>query len=251
MKDEVGKSTQEFSRFEFKYILNEEIKNKIEKQVKEFMKFDGFVHTDLSDSYFVRSLYYDSPSSSNFYEKIDGIKKRKKFRLRTYDKTFEKSPVFIEQKGRNVNRVYKLRTNIDKNDIDKFYLADDFEYLINNYGDKKIINEFITDKVKRNISPVVLVDYIRRPYVSDYDMNFRITFDSHIMSRPSKNLFPEKADNENFKKCLPGYTILEVKFHRKVPAWFHKIIMVYNLERVSVSKFVLGMKTSKIAIDLS
>ena len=32
---------------------------------------------------------------------------------------------------------------------------------------------------------------------------------------------------------------------------FHKIILVYDLERVSISKFVLGMKTAKIATDLS
>lgn len=248
MNDVNEKSIQEFSRFEFKYILNENLKKKVESQIKHFMKYDGYVHPELNNSYFVRSLYFDSPSSFNFYEKIDGIKKRKKFRLRTYDKKFGETALFIEQKGRNVNRVFKHRTLIEDRDIEKFYDPTDFNYLTKNYGNMKIINEFITDTVKRKVSPVVLVDYVRRPYVSDYDMNFRVTFDSHIMAKASKTLFP---DNENFLHCLSGYTILEVKFFRKIPAWFHKIILVYNLERVSVSKFVLGMKTCRIATDLS
>ena len=248
MNDVNNKRVEEFSRFEFKYILNEELKNKVERQIQHFMKYDGYVSPEYDNSYFVRSLYFDSPSSYNFYEKIDGIKKRKKFRLRTYGKEYKKSTLFIEQKGRNVNRVFKYRTSIKKNDVENFYDAINFDQLINNYNGIKIINEFVSDSVKRKIAPVVLVDYIRRPYISDYDMNFRVTFDSQIKAKASQTLFP---DDDNFFDCLSGYTILEVKFFRKIPAWFHKLILVYNLERVSVSKFVLGMKACGIATDLS
>ncbi len=248
MNQDQQRLTQEFSRFEFKYVLNEKLKKKIEEQIQQFMKYDGFAHSEYNNSYFVRSLYFDSPSSFNFYEKIDGVKKRKKFRLRTYGKKIDESPLFMEQKGRNVNRVFKHRALIEKDDIDSFYDAFHFEKLSKSYGNIKLINEFIMDTVKRKISPVVIVDYIRRPYISDYDMNFRVTFDSKIMAKATNSLFPQ---NEGFFHCLPGYTILEVKFFRKIPAWFHKIILVYDLERVSISKFVLGMKTAKIATDLS
>ena len=79
-------------------------------------------------------------------------------------------------------------------------------------------------------------------------MNFRVTFDSKIRAKSTNSLFPE---DDFFFDCLSGYTILEIKFFRKIPAWFHKIILVYDLERVSVSKFVLGMKATGVAIDLS
>tara|TARA_Y100000590_G_C15746569_1_gene1022272 strand:- start:4794 stop:5540 length:747 start_codon:yes stop_codon:yes gene_type:complete len=248
MNDLQEKRVQEFSRYEFKYILNKRLRDKVENQIQHFMRYDGYVHPEFNNSYFVRSLYYDGPTSFNFYEKIDGVKKRKKFRLRTYDKKMEDSILFLEQKGRNVNRVFKHRTQIEESDIDDFYHAKDYENIVHKYNDLKIINEFISDTMKKRISPVVLVDYLRRPYVSDYDMNFRVTFDSHIMAKPSYTLFP---NDEGFYHCLPGYTILEVKFFRKIPAWFHKLLLVYNLERVSVSKFVLGMKASGIAVDLS
>lgn len=239
---------EEFSRFEFKYILNESLKNQVEDQIRHFMKYDGYVHSEFDSSYFVRSLYFDSPKSFNFYEKIDGIKKRKKFRLRTYNKNMGKASIFIEQKGRNVNRVFKHRTLVEKEHLNHFYDGNDFENLVHNYGDMNIINEFISDTVKRKIEPVVLVDYMRRPYISDYDMNFRVTFDSNIKATASRTLYP---DGYGTFDCLSGYTILEVKFFRKIPAWFHKLVLVYNLDRVSVSKFVLGMKACGIATDLS
>jgi hypothetical protein len=248
MSTDNNKTIEEFSRFEFKYILNAGLRDQVETQIQHFMKYDGYVHPEFDNSYFVRSLYFDSPKSFNFYEKIDGIKKRKKFRLRTYDKKPGNSSLFIEQKGRNVNRVFKHRTLIEQDHLNFFYDGMNFEKLVINYRDMNIINEFISDTVKRKIEPVVLVDYMRRPYISDYDMNFRVTFDSHIKAKASQTLFP---DTNNSFDCLSGYTILEVKFFRKIPAWFHKLVLVYNLDRVSVSKFVLGMKACGIATDLS
>ena len=35
-------------------------------------------------------------------------------------------------------------------------------------------------------------------------------------------------------KCKPGYTILEVKFERSIPAWFYRTIQVYDLRRIYV-----------------
>ena len=47
------------------------------------------------------------------------------------------------------------------------------------------------------------------------------------------------------------YKIMEVKFFRRIPLWFHRLIQKYNLKRVSISKFVVGMKFLGYAEDLS
>ena len=52
-------------------------------------------------------------------------------------------------------------------------------------------------------------------------------------------------------KCKPGYTILEVKFERGIPAWFHRTIQAYNLRRESISKFVYGICNQKIRNETS
>tara|TARA_B100000427_G_C15436998_1_gene563438 strand:- start:838 stop:1101 length:264 start_codon:yes stop_codon:yes gene_type:complete len=77
MNDLQEKRIQEFSRYEFKYILNKRLRDQVENQIQHFMKYDGYVHPEFNNSYFVRSLYYDGPTSFNFYEKIDGVKKER------------------------------------------------------------------------------------------------------------------------------------------------------------------------------
>ena len=73
------KNIQAFSRYEFKYILNKDLSNKIERESKYFMKFDDHTKKNLENRYFVRSLYFDNRFSSNFYEKVDGMKIRNKY----------------------------------------------------------------------------------------------------------------------------------------------------------------------------
>ena len=104
------KDNQFFQRYEFKYILNKEISDQIEKEAKNFMTFDSFVQKRLDNQYFVRSLYYENFFSSNFFEKVDGMRTRRKYRLRTYGKSLEENvPIFFEVKGRNLERTYKKR----------------------------------------------------------------------------------------------------------------------------------------------
>ena len=107
------KENQIFQRYEFKYILNKRISDQIEDEARHFMIYDDFVQKELNNQYFVRSLYYENIFSSNFYEKVDGMKIRRKYRLRTYGNSFNpKIPIFFEVKGRNLERTYKKRTNV-------------------------------------------------------------------------------------------------------------------------------------------
>ena len=77
-----------FSRFEFKYILKKSLSSLIKNEVKHFMHQDKF--TKDNDHYLVRSLYFDNQGCSNFNEKIDGLKNRHKFRIRTYSEKKKK-----------------------------------------------------------------------------------------------------------------------------------------------------------------
>ena len=75
---------QSFSRYEFKYILSKNKADKIENEIKHFMVLDKNAIKKANNKYFVRSLYFDNPINSNFYEKVDGMQIRKKFRIRSY-----------------------------------------------------------------------------------------------------------------------------------------------------------------------
>ena len=242
--------TEKFARYEFKYVLNRHQSDEVEREVSNFMRYDGHVDPKLDNRYLVRSLYFDNLSATNYYEKIDGIKERRKFRIRTYSRDeSDEVPIFLEEKGRHNQRTFKNRVEIDR-DIMAIAL-DPMKrwHLLKKFPDVGVIERFVFDCERRHLLPRVLVDYTRRPYVSNFDLNFRVTFDSHVCAAPSKSLFLRRGDG--MKECRAGYTIVEIKFFRRIPSWFHRILRGYELHRRSISKFCIGMETCDLAKDLS
>ena len=245
------KENQLFTRYEFKYLLNNKISNMIENEAKHFMSYDDFAVNIPDNQYFVRSLYYDDNSFSNFFEKVDGIKSRRKFRIRTYGNSLKNnSPIFLEIKGRHLERTFKKRTIIDSKYIELFLNSEKNSKLLEIYPNNIIINDFVFDSIKKKIKPCVLIDYKRRPYINNFGLYFRLTFDCNVVSSKSKILFSNEKKSTPLE-CKSGYTILEVKFNRSIPAWFHRIIQSYSLTRRSISKFVLGVCTCKLEQETS
>jgi len=245
------KENQILYRYEFKYILNKKISNQIEKEARNFMIYDGHVKKELNNKYFVRSLYFENNFSSNFYEKVDGMKIRRKYRLRTYSNFFDpKVPIFFEVKGRISERTYKKRINIKNKYLNLFLSQSQNFNLLNLYPNNEMIINFIFDSFRKNLKPLILVDYKRRPYINKFGLYFRLTFDTNLLSSKTNNLFSNDKYS-SWLECKAGYTILEVKFDRSIPAWFHRIIQCYNLKRRSISKFVLGMSSSGLARETS
>lgn len=232
---------QKFERYEFKYIVPEKLCSLIEDHLSNFMKFDYFSKKNKSNSYFVRSLYYENESNSNFYEKIDGIKYREKYRFRTYEKKFN-SNIFLEKKVKNNQRVFKNRISITLQQFEKI-INENYDSLLMNIEENKFIKEFIYKILKNKESPKIVIDYNRKPFINEIDQYFRVSIDSELIARD--------INLNSTKRFLLGYKIIEVKFYRRIPLWFHKIVQSYNLRRVSISKFVVGMKSMNYAIDLS
>jgi hypothetical protein len=212
------------------------------------MQLDPFVEQFENKKYLVRSLYFDDPVYSFYYEKTDGLMHRQKFRIRTYSMKYNKKiPIMLELKGRYNNFVYKHRTSLEHSADNDVY--DIFHLLLQlDNHDNPISKQFIYDKYRKNIKPVMLIDYQRRAYQSKYDYEFRITFDGELYGTQTTELFPK---DELFKrKLIDGYTIMEVKFRKHVPPWFHRIMIKFQLNRVSISKYCTGMETTSLIENL-
>jgi len=245
-----SEQTEDFARYEFKYLLNFEQRKNIEEEISHFMEFDGHVHKELENSYFVRSLYFDTEDAINYYEKIDGVGARRKFRIRTYSQEHEETvPIYLELKGRQIERTFKQRISIEREHLSLLTDPERHYEFLDCFPENWLAERFVFESDRKRIKPMVLVDYIRRPYTSEFDLNFRITFDDRLNAVAVDQLFV--GQEQSWKHHLPGYTILEVKFHRRIPAWFHRILQAYNLRRLSISKFCKGMESCNLAIDLS
>lgn len=241
---------EDFTRFEFKYVLNSERVRLVERDIEQFMTPDGYISANYDENYYVRSLYYDNRQRRNYYEKIDGVKSRRKYRLRTYAPAQDATvPVFLEEKNRIDNRVFKYRTNLDPDSVSELDDEGDVLRLKERHPNNVLIDRFAVRQFRFQERPVVVVSYLRRAFVSDYDINFRITLDSKLEAAPSRHLFGESPGE--VRSCLAGFTIMEIKFARRIPSWFHRILQAYQLQRLSISKYCKAMEACNLAVDLS
>ncbi|SVC02806.1 uncharacterized protein METZ01_LOCUS255660, partial [marine metagenome] len=208
MKDEIAT----FSRYEFKYFLPELIATSIESEISHFMSLDSHVSEELDRSYFVRSQYFENDLYTNFYEKVDGMRERHKYRIRTYGKApSNDNPIFLEKKGRKLERTMKGRIKIENYHLEMIYKRD-FDVLLNKFEGHSFIEGFIFDCYRKKLKPMVIVDYLRSPYVSEYDTNFRLTFDRNIrVSLPyGENSIFSDPKYQYWQDVNAGFCTLEV-----------------------------------------
>ena len=239
-----------FNRYEFKYIVDNVIANKIQEKLQSYIRLDNFAKKQIKKSYKVISLYFDDNRYTAYHDKIDGLHTRQKFRLRCYSKNINNTPVYMEMKGRTNNFVVKKRTEIkDKNIYKKkgFDLTKDLANLYL-YSNNLLLSRFMLFFNKKKIKPVALVEYERKPYISKFDDTFRITFDAKLQASQSYGLF--EKNNKCFE-CLPGKSIIEIKFERYFPIWFYGIIQEFNLQRISISKICKSLETMNLTKDES
>jgi HAD superfamily hydrolase (TIGR01509 family) len=108
---------RKFNRFELKYLLTMEQTREFKQQLEAYMFPDQYAWN--SGDYVISSLYYDSPDLQCYWEKIDGLKFRKKLRVRIYEteeSITEDSIVFVEIKQRYDKTIQKRRIAIPYRD---------------------------------------------------------------------------------------------------------------------------------------
>ena len=238
-----------FSRFEFKYLLPLGLRREVEAELNHFVEYDPFVANRPDHRYLVRSLYWDDRALTAFHDKIDGMMTRSKFRIRTYTTdASEPVPRFLEIKGRNNNLVVKHRAPLDVGTEHSDVAGNDLaELVMGRCVPGPIQQEFSFQRFRRRIQPYALIDYQRRPFISRFDPEFRLTFDEDLRVTRTDRLFPKSTDRS--MRVAPGYTVMEVKFRHHLPSWFHRIIQGYELRRLSFSKICEGTIALGMASD--
>jgi VTC domain len=224
------KPSLNFRRFEFKYALPSYAADTILASISNFIKIDPYV--DNKDFYLVNSIYFDSPELKCYQEKLDGLKNRKKYRIRFYNDNLSKAkPVFFEIKRRSDAIILKNRTIIKPKHLKDISLSNwkDIQKTSPNF-----FSEFFFDKNQYQLQPKVFIQYKRKPYFSRFQKNFRITFDYDITAAKINSVFPNQIFPQNIQHDT---TIMEVKFNGIIPDWFSYIIKSNSLKRISFSKY--------------
>ena len=143
------KENKILQRYEFKYFLKKNIADEIKSHVSKFMNLDKFANLGAEKTYFVRSIYFEDSFNSNFEEKINGYRIRKKFRLRYYKKGLDKGPIFLETKGRNLERTYKIRAKLNLNDLEIINQKKSVYDLAKKYPNSVPVRDFVFESFKK------------------------------------------------------------------------------------------------------
>lgn len=211
-----------------KFFISENEYRVLSRKLKEILPVD--VHSKEGKGYFIRSLYFDTVEDKAFWEKEAGTMYRKKYRLRTYDLDAKK--VKFEIKNKINNQIFKETAWISREDA--------LEVQEGNYGvllkyKNKVLNKIYYEFKKERYMPVVMVDYVREPFVLPFN-NIRVTFDKFLQSNISCfNIF--KKDLLLKSILRQGVVVLEIKYDGFIPDWLKKVLQISRFERSAISKY--------------
>lgn len=227
-------------RYEYKYLVPTEQLALLRSLMHPFIMPDKFASRMPGFEYTVRSVYYDTPNFKFYDEKIDGLKTRKKIRIRGYNQQQEDSKVFLEVKRKNDAIVRKNRFLVPFKDVNcilydkEFFKSQQFE------GNRDLfdLNCFLYNVHRFSLAPAVIVTYDREAYQSKFDPSLRITFDKNLRSKVYPRI-EELFTDKQLEPVMTGYFVLEIKFSGGYPGWVRSIIRKLNLTRTSVSKYTI------------
>jgi SPX domain protein involved in polyphosphate accumulation len=234
-------------KLEYKFFIGNNDLDKLRNKLFPFVVYDEYSKDELHNEYTVRSIYFDSSRFNFYHEKIDGIKIRKKLRIRGYDNIRSNSIIFLEVKNKYNGFIGKNRAPLNYHDLGKLLKSRSIEtYTLTNNGfvDSVKDNEiFLHHMIKDELKPTMLIVYEREAYFSKFNNRLRITIDKNLRyyEYPNINNLYKDSDLEH---AVPGYSILEIKFDYGYPEWLRNIIQEFNLQRRSISKYTVCIDSS-------
>jgi hypothetical protein len=215
-------------RNELKFLINVHQKKVMANKLSKICQRDLF--SDADGGYLVSSLYFDDYNQSAIFDKLSGIRDRKKFRVRVYN--HQSSVIKLERKIKRGYVTEKSHIKISKGEYDTL-VGGDASFL--RHKDDVVAKDFYLYYRTKNLRPRVVVEYRREAFIYQYG-DVRITFDYLLKAGAfQKDLF----SNGYMISAIPhDQIILEVKYSGYFPDVIRNIIQIDNLQWQSSSKYV-------------
>ncbi len=217
-------------RHELKFKISNSAAEVLKQKLSLILKKDKNAYYS-DGSYLIKSLYFDDLDSTSYYEKMDGVLYRKKYRIRIYNNNDEF--IRLEKKMKHNTYTAKEQILISK-DIYSKILNGKLDEIDSPTG---LLEEFITNSKTKHLVPSVIVLYHRIAFTYPIS-EVRITFDSHIQSGLyNYDLFDKEVPMYDVSE--PGKQVLEVKFNEVLPLHIVNILNDIPSCKEAVSKFAI------------
>lgn len=228
-----------FNRFELKYVIPYTEALEFVEGLGELLIPDP--HTGPEGVYRISSTYYDSDDWVCFWEKVDGLKVRRKLRVRRYEDV-DDGHGQIEIKQRIDKTVQKRRTRLPLETIFDV-LPSPSANARNDPGDlaeDPVVAEALWLVAACDLRPKINIRYQRRAYQAVHDPGLRITIDTRLTCRLHDLDWTGSPEGETF--FLPAdISVLEIKFNHSVPLWLTTWVAHFECELRRLSKYCAGI----------
>ena len=231
-------------RLEAKFTIPFSMIDDIAAFISPYCSLDKYSEKSPDRFYRINSLYFDTPQFHFLEQRMRKAERRFNMRIRSYG-DHPVLPYFFEIKHRRGDVIKKYRAKTDDADLQGQLEAPTRR----RYEDEDEKNFEKRDLFARtahryNARPVVLAQYKRKAYYSEYDDYARVTFDIGLRYLPQNEycVLPREGDMTpcDVQTCFDAgcCTILELKCYTAyVPLWMVDLVKVFNLKRRSFSKY--------------
>jgi hypothetical protein len=242
--NQLSHTIRKFNRFELKYLLTLQQAERFKTALQAYLVADE--HGNGNGRYPLSSLYYDSPDLRCYREKVDGLKFRRKLRIRLYgDSLTGETPVFVEIKQR-LDRVTQKRRIILAY-ADALRLCNDRQPPANCApDDRSVLDEIHAFLWQYNLHAASIVRYERQALIgSDYDIGLRVTFDTSLTAQAHPLRLEQPPCG---LPMLPVHiTVMEIKVNERIPYWLTELVAAHNLQLVRISKYCQSIEAANLA----
>lgn len=214
-------------RHEWKHEINRSDLLLLRQRLRAVMRSDS--HSE-DGTYFIRSLYFDDLWDTALREKLDGINRREKFRIRYYN--LDPSLIHLEKKSKWNGLGSKEQTDLTAAEAqaivngDLSWMADD---------PRPLLRELYGKMRNGGLRPKTIVDYTREAYVYPPG-NARVTLDYDIRTGLTCTDFlnPDCAT----VPAGDAPMILEVKWDEFLPDVIRGAVQLKGRRTAAFSKYV-------------
>ena len=179
--------------------------------------------------YFIRSLYFDNMRDKALKEKLDGVDRREKFRLRYYNG--DASWVLLEKKTKKGGLCLKEQERASPEEIAAALRGDGPRLC---QSEKALMRELGRKFIAEGLRAKTLIDYTREPFVYGPG-GVRVTLDYGLRTALSPTGF---LDPGAPTLPVPGEpVILEVKWDEYLPALIRDLVQTPGTRSGAFSKY--------------
>ena len=217
-------------RHEWKHLISPPEDQVLSGRLRRLFPHDR--HAGPDGSYRVTSLYFDTPYDDALREKLDGVDRREKFRLRYYGE--DPAWLKLEKKCKRGGLGSKRSVRLSREEGARL-LAGDPDFLLER--EEPLLAELYHKLRGSLLAPRTVVCYDREAF-SYAPGNVRITLDRNLRTGLDAAAF--LAPGARFPlKPLEGRTVLEVKYDAFLPDLVRMAVQVPDRRAGACSKYAL------------